>query len=239
MKKIFAGKESSGKSLLLAKTATKIVRRNAGWFLRTGVERPIYSNLKFSDSFKEYAEGVNVPIKYWERLDELTGLDNVDIILDEVGSYLDSRLWADLPLSVRRWLAQCAKVGVHIYGSAQDFAQVDKSFRRLTNELVEITKLCGSPRPMKTAPEVKRVWGICMMKNLDPNGYNEDKKGFESKNVLPNFFLIEKKYCEIFDTTQKIAKAQLPPFQHDERYCQHHPKMGGDGSCRFCKTFHY
>lgn len=239
MKKIFSGKESSGKSLLLAKTAVQIVQRNAKWYKQTEYFRPIYSNLKFSDNFVEWAYSVNVPIHYWKQLTDLTGLDNADIIMDEVGSYLDSRLWADLPLSVRRWLAQCAKVGIHIYGSAQDFAQVDKSFRRLTNELVEVNKLIGSPRPMKSAPPVKKIWGVCMMKKLDPNGYNEDKKKFESKNPIPSFFLIEKKYCEIFDTTQKIEKASLPPFEHDERYCRHHPKMGGDGSCRFCKTFHY
>lgn len=239
MKKIFSGKESSGKSLMLAKTATKIVERNSNWYKVTKIERPIYSNLKFSLAFELYAKNKNVPIRYWKNLHELVSLDNCDIILDEVGSYLDSRLWADLPLSVRRWLAQCAKVGVHIYGSAQDFAQVDKSFRRLTNELVEVRKLIGSPRPMKTAPPIKKVWGICLLKNLDPNGYEEDKKQFNSKSVLPSFFFIEEKYCKIFDTTQKIEKAELPPFQHDERYCIHHEKSGGDGSCKFCKIFHY
>lgn len=236
MKKIFSGKESSGKSLMLAKTATIIVERNSKWFKTTNIERPIYSNLKFSEDFVSWAESKNVPIKYWKQLDELTVLDNADIIFDEVGSYLDSRMWADLSLNVRRWLAQCAKVGIHIYGSAQDFAQVDKSFRRLTNQLIEITKICGSARPMKTAPSSNKIWGVCLVKNIDPNGYEEDKKKFAGG--LPSFFFIQKKYCEIFDTTQKIDKAKLPPLKHDERYCEHHPDSGGDGSCRYCKVLH-
>lgn len=235
MKKIFAGKESAGKSLLLAKTATKIVERNSKWFEKTGVKRPILSNLKFSKDFELYAESKNVPIEYWKQLDELILRDNADVIMDEVGSYLDSRLWADLSLNVRRWLAQCAKIGIHIYGSAQDFAQVDKSFRRLTNELVEVKKIMGSSRPMKSAPSSKRIWGVCVLRNLDPNNYDENKKVIFS---IPSLFFIEKKYCEIFDTTQKIEKAQLPPFRHEERFCEHHPKMGGDGSCRFCKIYH-
>lgn len=238
MKKIFAGLESSGKSLQLAKTARKIVLRNEKWFEKTKVHRPIKSNLKFSENFELWAEEKNVPIIYWKNLDELIDSDNCDVIIDEIGAYLDSRLWAELSLNVRRWLAQCAKVGVHIYGSAQDFAQIDKSFRRLTNELVQINKIMGSARPMKSAPSSSKIWGICMMKRLDPMNYDENKSKFASKTSIPSFFLIERADCEIFDTTQKIEKAKLPPFKHDERYCEHHPESGGDGSCRFCKVFH-
>jgi len=219
-KVIFAGLESSGKSLKLAMVAVDLVYRNASWFKRSGIVRPIATNLEFSPFFNNLAEELGVPIVYWHDLDDLIKLEHADVIIDEVGNYFDARLWSDLSLDVRRWLTQGAKSGIEIYGSAQDFAQVDKSFRRLCNELYEITKLVGSPRPSPTKPPVKRIWGLCMMRGLDPRAYNEDKKKFDSSMSIPGFFLIQKKYCEVFDTRQKIVRSAPPAFRHEERFCE-------------------
>jgi len=187
----------------------------------SGTTRPIYSNLKFSDTFFEHVtKELKIPIYYWEDLNDLIKIEGADVICDEVGNYFDSRGWADISLDVRRWLTQGAKTGVEFYGSAQDFAQVDKSFRRLCNELYEISKLIGSPRPTNTRPPVKRIWGICTVRQLDPNGYNEDKKKFDSSSILPSLLIIQKKYCEIFDTTQKIKRSKYPLLRHEDRYCE-------------------
>jgi len=122
-------------------------------------------------------------------------------------------------------------MGIEIYGSAQDFAQVDKAFRRLVNQLFLIRKIIGSRRPSATKPPVKRIWGVCLMSELDPQGYDEDKKKFVGAALLPNFFSIRKQYCEIFDTQQKIERSKPPPYQHFERQC-----MFPD--CQFHKTIH-
>jgi len=208
-----------------------LVDRNAKWFKKSGIKRPIISNLKFSDVFVEYAAERGIELSYWENLDELVKFSDVDVVIDEVGNYFDSRMWQDLSLDVRRWLTQGAKSGIEIYGSAQDFAQVDKSFRRLTNNLYEITKIIGSRRPSATKPPVKAIWGVCMMRELDPRAYNEDKKKFASEFSLPALFLISRKYCEIFDTKQKIKRSSFPPLRHEERYCE-------DENCGFHKVVH-
>jgi len=231
MKTIYSGLESSGKSLRLAKVAADLVHRNAAWMKKSGVERPIFSNIRFKQHFEEYAIGLGVPIHYWTNLDELIKLDNADIIIDEVGTYFDSRLWADLSLDVRRWLTQGAKTGIEIYGSAQDFAQVDLAFRRLVNHLYHIVKLVGSPRPAATRPPVKRIWGICSMRELNPREYKEDKKSFDKTAIFPSFFLIEKQYCDIFDTTQKILRSKNVPLKHSERSCELE-------NCSFRKLIH-
>jgi len=230
MKTIYSGLESSGKSLRLAKVCADLVHRNSSWTEKTGKQRAIYSNIKFSTEFEDYARFRGVPIEYWQNLDDLIKLQNVDIIIDEVGTYFDSRLWADLSLDVRRWLTQGAKSGVEIYGSAQDFAQVDLAFRRLVNHLYHIVKLVGSPRPSATRPPVRRIWGICSMRELNPREYKEDKKQFDKTAILPSFFLIEKQYCEIFDTTQKIERSLPPLMKHIERMCE--------DNCGFHKTLH-
>jgi len=217
---IFSGLESSGKSYQLAVHCSKIVYRNSKWFKQTGKERPIWSNLRFSEEFRQFASDNNVPIHYWKDLDDLIKVQHADVIIDEVGNYFDSRGWQDLSLDVRRWLTQGAKSGIEMYGTAQDFAQVDKAFRRLIDpgDLYFIRKLVGSRRPSSTKPPVKRIWGLCIMVQLDPAGYDEDKKKYAS--IIPKFFTLERRYCEIFDTEQKIEKSLPPLMKHVERFCE-------------------
>lgn len=220
MKVIFSGLEGSGKSLKLAILVSDLVHRNSKWYKKSGIQRKIASNLRFSKDFEQYALSIGVPIHYWENLDELIKLEQCDVVMDEVGNYFDSRMWADLSLDVRRWLTQGSKMGIEIYGSAQDFAQIDKAFRRLVNHLFHITKLMGSRRPSATKPPVKRIWGLCSSKELDPMGYDEDKSKFQSMSVFPSFFFIRRSDCEIFDTTQKIQRSKPYPYKHVERECE-------------------
>jgi len=220
MKIIYSGLESSGKSLALAMLAPQIIKRNAQWHTKTGITRPLVSNLKFSEPFENWAIGMGIPINYCENLDDLIKVRNADVFIDEVGNYFDSRLWADLSLDARRWLSQGAKSGIELYGTAQDFAQVDKAFRRLVNHLYHITKVCGSRRPAATRPLPKFIWGLCLKRELDPQGYDEDKKKFASGGLIPWGFFIRKEYCEIFDTTQFIQRSKPLPYKHIERECE-------------------
>jgi len=232
MKIIYSGLESSGKSLRLAMEAEILVKRNSRWASKSGIVRPIFSNMKFHPNFEAYAESMGVPLKYWHNLDELISIENADVLMDEIGNYFDARMWTDLSLDVRRWLTQGAKTGVEIYGAAQDFAQVDKSFRRLVNHLLYIRKIIGSPRPSPTKPPVTKIWGVCLVTELDPQGYKEDKDKFASKGVMDfSFFLIEREYCEIFNTNQKIVRSKPSKMRHIERECE-------DENCRYHKTIH-
>jgi len=220
MKHIFSGLESSGKSYLLAKLVADIAWRNKKWYEKSKIIRPIYSNLKFSQKF--YNLCVNeykIPIFYWENIDDLIKIKHADIIIDEVGNYFDSRLWTELSLDTRRWLSQGAKVGIELYGTAQDFAQVDKAFRRLVNHLTHITKIIGSRRPSATKPPVGFIWGLCMKRDLDPIAYDEDKKRFEGSG-MPAFFFLRREYCELFDTSQIIEKSKPMPYKHIARVCE-------------------
>jgi len=232
MKVIFSGLESSGKSLKLAMLVCDLVARNARWNRIGGTNRPIISNMRFNPVFEQYAHEQGVELRYWNQLEELISYTEADIICDEVGNYFDARMWADLSLDVRRWLTQGAKQGIEFYGGAQDFAQVDKAFRRLVQpgDLVHITKLMGSRRPSATKPPVKRIWGICAVSKLDPQGYDEDKKKFANAG-LPSFFFIRREFCEIFDTRQKIERSAPPPLRHIERVCEF-------SDCSFHKTQH-
>lgn len=231
---IYTGIESSGKSLRIAMEMVKIVERNAKWFKESGKKRPIYSNLKFSTEFENYIKEKNLEITYWKNLDDLIHVENADIIIDEIGNYFDSRNWSELSLDIRRWITQGAKVGNEIWGTAQDFAQIDLAFRRLVNELYEIVKIIGSPRPANTRPPVKKIWGICWIRSVQAKNYKEDEKKY--LDIIGSFFTIQKKYCNIFDTTQKIEKSAPTPLKHIERKCEHFNDP--NHICKFCKTYH-
>jgi len=116
-KTIFSGLEDSGKSYMLAHTASEIAYRNAKWLKITGVPRPIISNLRFEPSFEQHVvTDLGIPIRYWKDISELREITNADLFIDEVGTYFDSRTFKDLPLDIRLWLAQASKLGVDIYG---------------------------------------------------------------------------------------------------------------------------
>jgi len=216
-KTIWSGLESSGKSYMLAVQASILLERNYRWYKQTGVKRAIASNMKFSEEFENRAKEYGLQIIYWRHLWELILLENVDVIIEEVGNFFSARHWQELSQDVLSWLTQGAKCGVDIYGGAQDFAQVDKAFRRLVNNLYHIRKMVGSRRPSATKPPVKRIWGICLMRELDPQGYDEDK--FKAISIFPSIFFIRRKYCETFDTNQKILRSKPAPYRHSVRTC--------------------
>jgi len=232
MKICYTGKESSGKSLKLAKVTKSLVIRNARWLKESGISRSIASNLLFSKKFEEFAKEKGINIIYWSNLDELITLRDCDIIIDEISNYFDSRGWKELNLDVRRWMSQGAKVGIEMYTSAQDFAQVDVAFRRLINHLYKITKVIGSRRPSATRPPVTSIWGICAMSELDPLRFDDVNDKFAKISTYPSLFFITKETCEIFDTTQQILKSKPLYYKHQERYCQ-------EENCTYKHTEHF
>lgn len=215
---IFTGQEGSGKSLKMAEYIYYILDNNAYYLKKTGIPRPIWTNTPLSADFVALAKSKGIPVISWTDLSDIEGLTGCDIVIDEIGTYLDSRLWTDLPLSFRRWLSQCNKNGVNIIGTSQDFAQVDKSFRRLTSKLYYITKIIGSRRPHYTLPPVSFPYGLFIMRDIDPKSYKEDDPKID-KTGLPHFFLLKKKYFSIFDTNAEVKESKPLPYKHIERFC--------------------
>lgn len=227
-----SGIESSGKSLYMMMVLSRIVKRNAKWFKKTQVVRPILLNFPLSVEYTKWCEDLGIKILYWENIDDLIQHENCDIFIDELGNYFDARNWENLSLNARKWLTQGAKRGIEIYGACQDFAQVDKAFRRLVNHLIHIKKIMGSRRPSATTPPVRYIWGICLMVELDPAVYKEDKDKFAVKSALSlRFFFIRRSYCEAYDTTAKIKISSPPKMKHIERECE-------DVNCGFHRTQH-
>lgn len=211
----------------LADTVVELLYRNKNWHNKTGVLRQVWLNLKLSrDIEAEFAEY----IVYWSDLRQLTTLRDVDVVIDEVATYFDARMWETLSLEMRRWLSQHRKFGIEIYGTTQDFAQVDKAFRRLTSNLLYLTKLFGSGDISPTKPPPRFVWGLSLIRELDPTIYDEQKSKFASTGI-PRFMLITRAKTLAFDTRAEVKMSKALPLKHIERECE-------NINCSFHKTQH-
>jgi len=240
---IFTGLPGSGKSYKLGKTCVEVLYRNkkryekdldyywnpdkAKLATKEPIKRVMWTNLKFGPDVEAEFKGY---FKYWTELKQLTPLRDVDIVIDEVGTYFDSRLWETLSLEMRRFLSQHRKFGIDIYGTAQDFAQVDKAFRRLTSDLLYLTKIAGSRDISATRPPPRFIWGVSLVRELDPTVYDEQKSKFATGG-LPKFMMITRRGTEIFDTRAEVKLSSALPLKHIDKECE---KEG----CSFRKTVH-
>jgi len=242
---IFTGLPGSGKSYKLGQVVVGLLYRNAKAYAKAwaawdkkGQEGPeptrrmLYTNLKLSTEVEQEFEGF---IQYWTELRQLTPLRDVDVVIDEVATYFDARLWETLSLEMRRWLAQHRKFGIEIYGTSQDFAQVDKAFRRLTSDLLYLTKLMGSRDISATKAPPRFIWGVALVRELDPTVYDELKSKFSARGI-PRFMFITKQGVSIFDTRAEVKLSGALPLRHIERICEY---VGVPGhNCNFHKTVH-
>jgi len=230
---VFSGLPGAGKSLKLARTAIGLLYRNRALYgkamtkwqkdilknpsLKEPQPRILYTNLKFSNEVHDEFDGF---IEYWTAIADLLKFRDCDVLIDEIATYFDATQWQNMSLEVKRWLQQHRKFGVEIYGTAQDFAQADKSFRRLTSNLVYLTKIVGSRDISATKPNPKYVWGFVLVQTLDPVRYDEEKSKFQGLGAFPQFMWIRRDDVKVFDTRAEVKAGGYPPLRHIERDCE-------------------
>jgi hypothetical protein len=213
-KVIYTGIESSGKSLLLSRQAEIVRLRNKRWFKKTGLKRTMAFNTPMSQKFIDEINQYSVYL-FFRNLDDIIYLEECDIFIDEVIKYFPASQ-NSLSNEQLHFITQGAKSGICLWGASQDFSQVHKQFRRLVNEVFVVKKLVGSKRPMKTAPPVHFVWGICSKCPVQPQSFKGDDSsmvelttGWYSFALFKFFFILQ---CDIerFDTSFKIPMSKLP-----------------------------
>lgn len=212
MKVVFSGLESSGKSLLLSRQAQKILERNTVWYKQTGVPRIMAFNMPMSDDFITKITEAGLIYKQWENFDEIEKITDADVFIDELLKLFPSRGTEPLPPHQMDWLTQGAKSGIHIFATSQDFSQVHKQFRLLTNKVYVVRKLFGSPRPMASRPPITSIWGLCIKRSVKPSSFKGDSATMES-DFMPIPFLIKKKDTLRYNTLYKVPRAVLPDLK--------------------------
>jgi len=216
MIKIYTGLPGSGKSLRTAKELLYLLKRNYNYWKKSGIKREIWSNIQVSKDLEKRYESF---IKYWEDPEVLVRLRDVDVIWDEIATYLDSTQYQNTPLELKRWLQQHRKFGIDIYGNTQDFLMVDIAMRRLTSSVWLCRKMLGSRDKSATRPEVKTMWGVIIMREIDPDSFAENKAEYKFTGF--EFLTIRKLYCNAFNTQQEIKPGKYPALRHIVRTCDH------------------
>jgi hypothetical protein len=228
---IIEGKPGQGKSLYTARLARKLLKRNKKWFEKTGILRPIYSNIKFSEDFE--MEGNNF-IRYWSNVDEITKITDSDLLWDEIATELDSRNFTNLSDELKRFLSQYRKRGVDIYANTQDFSMIDMRARLMVTRVATLGKLLGSRDPSPTKPDVKYIWGLVVIREVED--ILTDDPHNKKYSLVPTFFFINREDVEIYDTTQDIPLSPPIPYRHVMRKCQYSDDP--DHKCDFQKILH-
>ena len=192
---LFTGLPGAGKSTEMAAKILEILERNGRWYKKTGILRTIYTNMYLNKDLEEYWGPL---IKHWDNPEELVRLRDCDVFWDEIATHMDNTQYKETPLELKRWLQQHRKFGIEIYGTTQDFAMIDISFRRMTDKVFLLRKLIGNRDKSATKPPIKHYWGIIIKRRIDPQTYKEDQK--ENKAYGFDFTFITRRKVECFDT---------------------------------------
>lgn len=217
---VWTGIESSGKSLELSKVAEKVLERNIKWLAITGIPRTMAFNSPMGPEFIKRIKDAEIKYLQYKDLIEILHLEECDIFMDEIIKFFPAAGSTALSNEQIHFITQGAKSGIHLFGASQDFSQVHKQFRLLVNQVYIVRKIMGSMRPMKTAPPVKKIWGICMKQAVNPKSFKGDSVTMETIG-WPKFFFIRKKDCDRFDTSFKIPLTGLPikKLRRQVEYC--------------------
>jgi hypothetical protein len=215
MKIVWTGLESSGKSLQLSRQAEKIRKRNETW-LKIRKRKKLEPNprtMAFSQPMslpfieKVRKSGLNyVQFRSFHEIEDMT---DTDFFIDELLKFFPARGTEPLPYHVMEFLTQGAKSGNHIFATSQDFSQVHKQFRLLTNKVYTVRKMAGSPRPINSMPPVNSIWGICIKTSMKPSSFKGDMAEMQPE-FIPIPFMIQKADALRYDTLYKVPQAKLP-----------------------------
>jgi len=223
---VITGRAGAGKTAMLCDRLIQVLKRNQKYYQKTGKLRMVWLNFPINAELEEYYKPI---LRHWNEVDELVRIEDADIFIDELLYYFDAQLWKETTRKVKKFIAIHRHLGIEIYATSQDFAQVDISFRRLTDTLFYLVKLISSRDPSATKPPVKFIWGVSVVYTIPPTDYKEDQK--ENKTSFHWLFFLTRKKAEVYNTSQKYEMTSFAPFEHIERSCS-------DPNCGFHKVIH-
>jgi len=217
MKVVYTGLESSGKSLQLSIMADQVMRRNYAWAMKrkkaglSHVPRTMAFDSPMSPDFIKEIEASGSIYFQFRNLIDILYLSEADIFINEIIKYFPASGSNALSNEQMDFLTQGAKSGVFMYCASQDFSQAHKQFRLLVNEVYTVTKIMGSRRPIASGPPVKRIWGVCVLRKVDPRSFKGDSVSMDSGGTFNfSFFLINRIDTLRFDTLYKVPLTELP-----------------------------
>jgi len=226
---VCTGSPGSGKTTWMADRTAWLLEDNRKSEKRmgTGKRRRVVSNIHFApsvearygvgDLYRDDTHGIS----YWADPEQLVDLRDCDVLIDEMPTYFDSMQYALMPLSLKRWFQQHRKLGIAIYGTAQDFGQVDISIRRLTHNLRWAKKWDRlSTRDLAAnMPAPRYPFGIISLYLVSPKYFTKDVSEYKFQSWLPELLFFNAKSTSLFNTREEILPGTYPPLRKIVRVC--------------------
>lgn len=222
---IYDGDMDNGKSTVLAWLTYKILRRNIDWWEHRGKYgikklRRVYTTQKLAPwLFDEFGQILTF-IDPQDTLEKAPDLHECDFMYDDMNMDLDAQHYQDTPRAFKGWLRQCGHTGTDIYGNTQDFITVDPTVRCLTKYVTNVRMIFGNDRPAQSKPQIKRMYGIIMLRPVPQDDFKKEKPDRRYRNFLfARYMKFDKFKASLFDTNQRMKPAKLPPYHCVERGC--------------------
>ena len=137
-------------------------------------------------AYKEYKKGRKVYANfsttfctYYKELNEIFGVRDAVILIDEAGIYLPAQAWKQIPFEFMRSIRQHGKAGNDLYYTAQDMQDVSTALRRVT----------------QFQRDFSRMGRFCMEKCINPK--SKEKYGF-------SISILNKKIFDLYDTNDEV-----------------------------------
>jgi len=152
----------------------------------------VYTNVTI-----KFKEGSKLKEFYHEihSLEDIVGLRQGKIILDEVQTYLNSRNWDKLDIRFQLLLQQHRKRGLDIIGATQSIKRADVVFRELVQVFYDIRKVV-------TFKIFGKAFGFFLFFEYDPDSMESQTRSYDSV-AWPSVFFADPIVFEAYDTTQE------------------------------------
>lgn len=230
------GKKGSGKSLLTAKEAIKLLKSavKTHKLYPKLPKRIVITNSPIAEKYEIKYKGY---LYYWEDFNQLENcprencwkgpkkhpVHDADIQHDEIGKDLPAGGFAETPKWVKQVFSHLRKRGNRYFANTQCYEDIDISFRRQVDFAYRIRKAFGSRDKTATLPPVKFPWGIIVKQEFDPEllewERDPEKRAIKAGFSWPELTWIGRKNIEAYDTAKELPPYISNKLEHIEKIC--------------------
>jgi len=216
----WGGPQESGKSYMMARELDLVLRRNVAVYEK--YKLPIRKCAVMWGIRPEYLEQWGDFITQFHDIEEVTKFTETDVFVDDITTQFDQQNWRTTSMGLKSWLRADSRRGCNFYFNAQNFAEVDISFRRQTHAFYLCEKIYGPGRPTQTLPRAAdwkywftfiRVYNVPEIE-FRKDGWHQIAEGRGKTRR------VKKRYYDIYDHTVVLPTSELAPLRHRRQYCE-------------------
>jgi len=231
MIQVYTGLPGSGKTTMLVRKTVQLMEKNLQHYKRTKELRKVYNNLPLTPLIEKRFGPINAK---FTDIYQMPTWRNCDIAIDELAVYFDSQEWEKTSMEVKGFLRLHRHYKINIWGVAQDFLTVDKSFRRLCAHLYHIDRIVGFGEPKFANKGSKHPFVLSKLREVDPLTWEVEKEYYKFIPLSSSYELFTKKDFQNYDTHAELPEQSLPPLKREQRHWYKE-----DGTIGFTRTKYF